>query len=100
MWKYRGKQEVVRVDISKEFYIEATYDECQGIKTIEFWLCRINYGIKTSMFGIEWKGEKLRDALNEWKEDFSDPEYMESYCEELLDPNEMLVGRTFEIECR
>ena len=100
MWKYRGKQEVVRVDISKDFYIEATYEECQGIKTFEFWLGRINYGIKTNMFGFEWKGEKLRDALNEWKEDFTDPEYMASYCEELLDPNEVMVDGTFEIKCR
>lgn len=98
MWSYRGKQEVARVDISNDFYIEAYLEKGKYHTSIEYWLCRNNYGIKSFIFATVWKSENLWDALNEWKNDFTDPEYMRVYCEELLDPNETLADKSFEIK--
>ena len=56
--------------LSKDFYIQAEPGICQGHPCYEFWLCRQDYGIRTSLFGVPTQGCTLVEALETFEPTF------------------------------
>ena len=80
------KKEIYVLELSKDFYVEAE----QTADCYEFWICRENYGIKHSLFGIPVDDhENLRSALCRYKDLFKDFDYMYGYLEDLLESEDV-----------
>ena len=92
------KKEVLIAQLSNDFYIQAEEDTVQDYPTYEFWLCRRNYGIRTSLWGVPTEQYKdLKTALESFEPTFQNFDYMSPYYDGLLEGDEYVDPRHLEV---
>ena len=72
----KTKVEIIKYEITNDFFVEVTEND----KTVEFWLCAYDYGIKSLMFGLfkkDCKPEEYEEMILS-----NVKEYITSYIED------------------